>query len=285
MAATQSGPTKRKRRLGQLLRSLREEREISVDAVMERLHCSDATVSRFETGKVLIKHSDLEILLAFYTVDDEIRTRALDMWEDAAQRGKQPEFLNALPRKFRSYVKLEAEASRGLFLQPLLVPGLLQTEPYSHAVHTADQFVAPEGVDKSVAARVSRQRLLTGRDPLHLHAVIDEAVIRRVIGGPDIMREQLQRLLELGEWPNVTIQVLPFGAGAIGTMSGPVTILEFPDPEDPPNVYLEHPAGGEWVEDPDAVSGFMSVFDGAVAAALSASESAALISAAIADLA
>ncbi|WP_053722480.1 DUF5753 domain-containing protein [Saccharothrix sp. NRRL B-16348] len=284
MTARQSGPTKRRRRLGQLLRTLRDERSVSVEAVMERLHCSDATVSRFETGKSLIKHSDLEVLLEFLSADDGTRRQAFEMWADASQTGRQPEYLNALPRKFRAYVRLEAEASRGLFLQPLLVPGLLQTEDYARAIHTADKFVPREGIEKSVAARVSRQRVLTGPDPLQVHAVVDEAVVRRVIGGTAVMRKQLERLLELGQQPNVTIQILPFGVGAIGTMSGPVTILEFPDPEDPPNVYLEHPAGGEWVEAPSAVADFISVFDGAASVALSASESTDLISAAIADL-
>ena len=284
MAARQSGPTKRKRRLGQLLRELRESRKVTVGAVMERLHCSDATVSRFETGKVGIKHSDLEILLAFLGVDDDTRRLALEMWEDARETGKQPEYLNALPRKFRGYVKLEAEASVSKAWQPLLIPGLLQTPAYSRVVHEADRFVLPGNVEKSVAARTSRQRLLVGPDPLQLHAVMDEAVIRRRYGGVDVMREQLEHLLELGEYPNITIQIMPMDAGPAGTMSGSLLILEFPDPEDPPNVYLEHPAGGEWVEDPSAVTDFQGVFDGVVSAALSASETAELISAVLADL-
>jgi len=112
-------------------------------------------------------------------------------------------------------MKLEAAATASLSLQPLLVPGLLQTEAYSRAIHTADGFVPAENIEGSVAARVSRQRLLSGPDPLHLHAVIDEAVVRRLTGGPDVMREQLERLLELGTYPNVTIQILPFSAGVI----------------------------------------------------------------------
>lgn len=278
------GPAKRKSRLGKTLRELREKAEKDSASVEERLRCSQAKVSRIERGATLIKLGELETLLAFYEVDDDTRSAVLSMWEDAAQPSKKVEGLSELPRRMRTLVKLQNESSAIKHLQQLVVPGLLQTDEYATAVHEADKFVPAEAVARSVAIRLRRQRVLEEPDPPRFHVVLDEAVILRIVGGPDVMARQLEHLIHLNGRGNITIQVHPFTAGAYGTMSGQVMILEFPDDEDPASVYLEYPAGGEWVEDPASVETFRTVFDEAVKASLSASETNALISARIAEL-
>jgi hypothetical protein len=125
--------------------------------------------------------------------------------------------------------------------------------------------------------------LLKDDGPL-FRAVVSEGVLRDVIGSPRVMIEQLEHLLQISQRANVDFQVHPHTAGAYGTMSGPLTILQFPDPEDAPSVYLEYPAGGEWVEDPNSVGVFIAVFDGASRESLSASETTEWISARIAEL-
>lgn len=279
-----SGPIKRKSTLGRTLREIREKAGVPAEAAWKRLGCSQAKVSRIEGGRVSIKLAELEALLGLYGVDDQTRDHVLVIWEDAKRPAKKVESLSELPRKVQSLVRLQNEASLVQCLQPLLVPGLLQTAEYARAVHQADVFVPADTVERSVKIRVRRQEILDEPDPLRFHAVIDESVIRRFIGGPDVMVAQLEHLLHLNERPNITIQVRPFSAGAYGTMGGSVTILRFPDPEDPPSVYLEYPAGGEWVEDPDAVAGFITVFDRASQSSLSGSEMTEMVSAQIAEL-
>jgi transcriptional regulator with XRE-family HTH domain len=278
------GPAKRKSRLGKRLRELREKAGKDSASVEARLRCSQAKVSRFERGGVLISLGELETLLAFYEVDEDTRTAVLSMWEDARVPSKKVEGLSELPRRMQTLVKLQNEASVIKYLQPLVVPGLMQTEEYATAIHEADEFIPEESVARSVAIRLRRQQIMEEPRPPQFRVVLDEAVIRRVVGTQESMARQLERIIHLNERDNVTIQVRPFTAGAYGTMSGAVTILEFPDEEDPASVYLEYPAGGEWVEDPASVASFESVFDDASRTSLSASETNELISARIAEL-
>jgi len=278
------GPAKRKSRLGKRLRELREKAGKDSASVEARLRCSQAKVSRIERGATLIKLGELEILLAFYEVDDSTRSAVLAMWEDAKQPSKKVEGLSELPRRMQTVVKLQNEATTIRYLQPLVVPGLLQIEDYATAIHEADEFVPDDSVDRSVAVRLRRQQILDDPNPPRFHVVLDESVIRRVVGGHDVMTRQLLHLIHLNGRDNITIQVHPFEAGPYGTMSGQVMILEFPDDEDPSSVYLEYPAGGEWVEDPASVAGFQAVFDRAARASLSASGTNEFISAHIAEL-
>lgn len=278
------GPAKRTSRLGKVLRELREKAGKDSASVEARLRCSQAKVSRIERGATLIKLGELEILLAFYEADDDTRTSVLGMWEDAKQPSKKVEGLSELPRRMRTLVRLQNEASVIRYVQPLVVPGLMQTKEYATAIHEADEFIPVENVARSVAVRLRRQEILDEPRPPQFHVVLDEAVILRVVGSAGVMAGQLEHLIHLNGQHNVTIQVRPFSAGAYGTMSGAVTILEFPDEDDPASVYLEYPAGGEWVEDPSSVAGFQAVFDGASRTSLSASETNEFISARIAEL-
>lgn len=236
-----------------------------------------------ERGATLIKLGELETLLAFYEADEDTRSSVLAMWEDAQQPSKKVEGLSELPRRMQTLVKLQNEAVAIKYVQLLLIPGPFQTAAFATALHDADEFVRREDVERSVAMRLRRQRvLLDDPNPPRFHVVLDESVVLRMVGGDDVMADQLEHLVHLNERENVTIQVRPLTAGAYGSMGGQVMILDFAD--DPSSVYLEQTGGGDWVEDPVSVDRFQAVFDGAVRTSLSASETNALISARVAEL-
>jgi len=176
-------------------------------------------------------------------------------------------------------LRAEAEASEELSLSPIAIEGLLQTAEYARAVNLTPSGFRPAPVDvtRIVEARLSRQQRLYGPNPLTVCALLDEAVIKRVVGGPAVMREQLLHLITLSELPNVTIQVVPFAAGEYGTMSGSVTVLKFHGEDDPPAAYLEYPAGGVWIEDDEDVSRLIETFEASRDLALSPSETVDLI--------
>jgi len=267
----QSGSPTRRRRLGELLRNLREAAGTPVDDVRKRLRCSQSKISRIETGRVPVNIAELELLLAFYGASEPDRDRAIAMWEESMEPTAHLDYLKALPARMRGYSRLEAEASLIQTLQPIVMPGLLQIEDYARALHLADRRFCPaEIIDSQIAARMARQRRLT--EPFELHAVIGESVIRTPIGGPVVQRSQLRHLLDMAQRPNITIQVVPFNAGAYGSMSGAFTILNFSDQEDLPSVYLEYTGGGAWAETPAAVERFGEAFADAAEAALSTQE-------------
>jgi hypothetical protein len=175
-------------------------------------------------------------------------------------------------------VSAEREAESLRVLELSIVPGLLQTERYVRAVNVRAYYHTPDGqVESYIQARLNRQRRLDGADPLAVHAVLDEAAIQREVGGPDVMREQLAHLLVVGVRPHITLQVVPFGAGSYGTMSGSSWIIGYPDADDPPGVYLEYPAGGAWVENVGDVQRFITMFDDAAQLALTPPDTADLI--------
>jgi len=159
------------------------------------------------------------------------------------------------------------------------VPGLLQTAAYTRALNArGQQFLNPATrPERYVSARLSRQARLTGPNPLQLHAVLDEAVVRRVVGGPETMAEQLRHVLAVGRQDTVTLQVVPFDAGSYGTMSSGFTIVGYADAEDPPAVYLEYAAGGAWVDNEDDVGRFEAMFTEVTGFALTTAKSAQLI--------
>lgn len=275
---------KRKSVVGAALRELRLAAGKSSADVEELLGCSQAKVSRIEKGRVGIKRAELLAMLDLYGATDSQRAAVLEKWTEASVRGKTVQSLSDLPPKLRALIRQQSEASVISCLQPLVVPGLLQAEGYARAIHEADGFVEPHDVERAVAARMRRRDLLLKDGGPQFRAVVSEGALRDVIGSPRVMIEQLEHLLQMSERDNVEFQVHPHAAGAYGTMSGAVTVLQFVDPEDAPSVYLEYPAGGEWVEDPSSVEVFLAVFDRASRESLSPSETTDWISARIAEL-
>jgi transcriptional regulator with XRE-family HTH domain len=277
-------PTRRKRRLGLLLESLRLDAGRTLRDAAELLRVKEPTASRYETGQIRPGWPALQALLGFYGADEEHRTEAALLWEDAGEPTTRVVTPAGSSRAFRAFLRAEAEADTERALSPLLVPGLLQTVAYARAVNSSGrQFHASERTERYVSARMNRQARLTEANPLKLHTLIDESVVRRIVGGPLVMIEQLKYLLDMGSHDNVTIQVVPFDAGSYGTMSGPFLIIRYAS-DDVPAVYLEHATSGVWVENEDDVGRFEAMFDEVADIALTSKKSRALIAAEVRDL-
>ncbi|HVV10182.1 helix-turn-helix transcriptional regulator [Amycolatopsis sp.] len=269
------GPTIRRRRLASELRRLREAADLTIDEVGEKLECSASKVSRIETGHVGVTPRDARDMLELYGLTGDEREALVQL----AREARKPGWWHAYKEVFTgTFVGLEADASSLRAFQALLVPGLLQTETYARAVIRAMRPDADESdIQKRVAARTARQQLLSDPSPPEYWAVIDEAVLHRVVGGPEVMAKQAARLLELAQLPHVTIQVVPFTAGAHPGMEGPFLILGFPEQADPDVVYVDSTSGGFFLEAPPDVRRYSLMFDHLRAAALKPDDSVALI--------
>jgi transcriptional regulator with XRE-family HTH domain len=272
------GPTIRRRRLASELRRLREAADLTIDEVGEKLECSASKISRIETGHVGVTPRDARDMLELYGLAGDEREALVQL----AREARKPGWWHAYKEVFTgTFVGLEADASSLRAFQALLVPGLLQTETYARAVIRAMRPDADESdIQRRVAARTARQELLVDANPPEYWAVIDEAVLHRVVGGPEVMAKQANRLLELAQLPHVTIQVVPFTAGAHPGMEGPFLILGFPEPADPDVVYVDSTSGGFFLELAPDVRRYSLMFDHLRAAALKPDDSVAVIAAA-----
>jgi transcriptional regulator with XRE-family HTH domain len=274
-------PTRCKKRLGEFLLTARERAgKTTIEAAAELKQDSPSTVNRYEVGEVLANWGTVRTLLDFYGATTDAWEQASRLWEDARVEPRSVRLPSVVPKAFRKLVNAEQrEAVRERELAPHVIPGLLQTQRYAHALETAaHRFYDPTTRQQDViAARMRRQKPLEGPDPLAVHALVDEAAIRRLVGGADVMREQLAQLLVVAERSHIIVQAVPFSAGAYGTMNGSCIILDYAEPDDPPGVYLEYPAGGAWVEDPDDVKRFTAMFDDVSELALSPSDTTDLI--------
>ncbi len=275
-----SSPTVKRRRLGIELRQLREAAGVSIEEAAKHLDVSYSTVSRIETGRVRVRVRDLRDLLDLYGVADERKREALfTLAREAREKGWWHSYSDVLSTPHAVYIGLEAEAAAIRTYQTQLIPGLLQTEEYARAiVRGGRRWTTHDEIEKFVQARMSRQKLLTRADPLEFWAILDEAALRRHVGGAKVMRDQLQRLLEAAEQPNITIQVLPFTTGTHAAMTaGSFVILEFPEQSDPEVVYLENPLNSFYLEREHEIRWYTLTFDHLRASALSSDESVALI--------
>jgi transcriptional regulator with XRE-family HTH domain len=285
MSDSQS-PTVRRRRLGMELRRLREASALMIEDVAKHLECSMSRVSRIETGKSVARIRDVRDMLDLYRVSDEAqREQLLTLAKDAQQRGWWTEYEAVLSAGLDTYVGLEASAASIRSFQTHLVPGLLQTEEYSRAlIKVGRPSESPSNIDRMISLRKRRQTMLAESGTLEMWAVLDEAVLRRPVGGIAVMRAQLARLLEADEMPSVTIQVLPFTRGAHPGLGGAFTIIGFPDPTDLDVVYVDSPAGNIFLEKDKDVRRHTTWFDHLRAAALPPDESADFIAAAADEL-
>ncbi|WP_424185684.1 helix-turn-helix domain-containing protein [Actinokineospora sp. G85] len=259
-------PTVRRRRLASELRRFREAAALTIDEVGEKLECSASKISRIETGTVGVTPRDVRDMLELYGIEEDRREALVQLAREARQRG----WWHAYNEVFTgSFVGLEAEAASLHTHQALLVPGLLQTEDYARAVIRASRPGVEEAeIEKRVKGRLERQRLLTDPQPPEYWAVLDEAVLHRATGGPEVMHAQLTRLVEAAAMPHVTLQVVPFGAGAHAGMESPFLILGFPEQADPDVVYVENSMSGVYLEEPSDVHRYALIFDHLRAAAL-----------------
>jgi transcriptional regulator with XRE-family HTH domain len=261
-----NSPTVRRRRLASELRRLREASQLTIDEVGEKLECSASKISRIETGHVGVTPRDVRDMLELYAIDEDQREALVQLSREARKKG----WWHAYNEVFTgSFVGLESDASSLHTFQALLVPGLLQTEDYMRAVIRAIRPDHGEDeVNRRVAGRLARQKMLTDQQPPEIWAILDEAVLHRTVGGPVIMRAQLLRLIEVSDLPHVTLQVVPFGAGAHAGMENPFLILGFPEPADPDVVYVENTTTGSYLEEPSDVYRYTLMFDHLRASAL-----------------
>ena len=282
-----TGPTVRRRRLGTELRRLRDSAGYKLEEVAGMLGVAPSTLSRIETGKAPTKSAYLSQLLELYRVTDAGQRQLLvDMAREGHRKGWWAAYDDVLPSGLGVYVGLEAEASGLRSYEIGVVHGLLQTTDYARAVlrasaprHTADQ------IERLVDLRMERQRRLDDDPPLDLWVIHDEAVIRRTVGGPAVMRHQLAHLLVAAGLPGVTLQVLPFDTGAHAGHDGPFSIVEFHDRADSEVVYVESTAGPIYLEKDRDIRASAEVFDRLRAAALRPEASLDLISKAARELA
>jgi transcriptional regulator with XRE-family HTH domain len=272
-------PTRAKRKLGAFLYDMRKRTEFTAEDAAGELLMSRPTVSRYESGAVMAAWASVMMLLQLYgTTEDEV-AEAKDLWVQAHDEPKPVRLPATTPKSFRKLIAAEADAERERIVAPNGVHGLLQTEQYARALMASGhRFRASETQTKdSLSVRLNRQKQLAGNDPLQLHVLLDQVAIVRKVGGSEVMRDQLTYLVEVSARPNVTLQVIPFDAGAYGTMNGAFVIVDYPGSSEPSTVYLEYPAGGAWLEDSDDVQKFVKTFGDVCEVALSPDDTVNLI--------
>ncbi|MGI5245465.1 helix-turn-helix domain-containing protein [Dactylosporangium sp. CA-139066] len=286
MTSSPASPTARRLRLGMELQRLREAAGVDRNEAAKAIDTSYSTISRIETGKTGIRLSDLRALLDLYGVTDQGYRQGLEeLSREGRQQGWWSRHASILNRAYSTYIGLEQAATRLLAYESSVIHGLLQTEDY--ALDLLRQAKEPEDVTRQrVKVRMERQkRLIPGDDDtpaVRLWAILDESAILRQVGGPDVMIAQLKRLIEAASAQNVTLQVLPFEAGAHPAVNGPFSVIEMPE-EYGTLVYIEGLAGDIYVEGTDVVR-YTLAFDELRAAALAPNASVERIERAIAAL-
>ncbi len=241
MSAGEPGSVVRRMLLGSHLRRLREARGITREAAGYSIRASESKISRMELGRVSFKTRDVEDLLTLYGVSDEAERNALlSLAREANVAGWWHSYSDVLPSWFPTYVGLEGAASLIRAYEVQFVHGLLQTEAYAHAVvGRGMKGASPDDIERRVALRLERQKNLLSDGGAEFHVVLDEAALRRPYGDREVMRGQLQHLIEVSERPNVRLQIMPFGFGGHAGESGAFTILSFPESDLSDVIFLE----------------------------------------------
>ncbi|MEV6506920.1 helix-turn-helix transcriptional regulator [Streptomyces sp. NPDC051642] len=285
MSVTARPPTVRLRRLASELKRARKAAGLSQDDVTAQTRISPATLYRIEKPEGRPQMRTLMTLLDLYEVSDDQRTRITALHEGADTQGWLRPYHDALRDEYNTYIQFEAEAKIVRNWEALYIPGLLQTENYAHAVikgHLPD--ATRDDLEQRVRARMERQAVLTKEHPLELTAIMDEAALRRQVGGPTVMADQLQRLQELADRPHISVRVIPYAFGAHQGMPGGFALLSFADPEDGQIVYIDSMANDSFLESAADIARYTTTFDNLRAQALSPDDSLALIAKATAEL-
>ena len=249
--------------LGAQLRRLREAADISAEKAGYEIRASRSKISRMETGRVGFKLRDIEDLLTLYGVADEAqRAKVIAL----ARRSREPEwwtqYTDILPDWFETYLGFESAATAIRSFETQFVPGLFQTEDYARAVTRLGHQTAPEPeVERRVGLRLKRQELLARAQPPRIWAVLDEAALRRPVGGAQVMRPQLRRLIEAAQLTGVTLQVVPFARGGHSAASGSFSILRFEERDLPDVVYMEQLTSAVYLDQRADVEHYLEVAD------------------------
>lgn len=261
---TEAGPTALRIMLGAHLRRLRERAGVTRPEAGWAIRSSESKISRIELGRVGFKVRDVEDLLTLYSVTDaEERERLVQLARDANSRGWWHRYHDVTPDWFDAYLGLEAAADLIRTYEVQFVPGLLQTPEYTRAVGalTSGAERSTEELDRVVALRRSRQAVLEREHPLRLWAVIEESALRRPIGGPHVLRDQLTALIEAVHRPNVTVQIVPLSAAGHAATAGAFSVLRFPQADLPDVVYLEHLTSALYLDKRDDLDAYTQVLD------------------------
>ena len=249
--------------LGAQLRRVREAAGISAEKAGYEIRASRSKISRMETGRVGFKARDVDDLLTLYGVTDEqLRSRFLSLAKQANRPDWWTRYGDILPDWFETYLGLESAATTIRSFEIQFVHGLFQTEDYARGVTMLGHRAAPaEEIEQRVAVRLKRQDLLTRPTAPRIWSVMDEAVLRRPVGGAAVMREQLRHLAEVAALPHVTIQVVPFARGGHAAASGSFTILRFAEHDLPDLVYIEQLTSAVYLEQRADVEHYLEVAD------------------------
>ncbi|MQA87485.1 MAG: helix-turn-helix domain-containing protein [Streptosporangiales bacterium] len=257
------GPTALRILLGAQLRRLREVQGITREAAGEEIRASHAKIGRLELGRVGFKERDVADLLTLYGVHDpQEREAFFSLAQQANAPGWWHKYNDILPSWFEIYVGLEEAASVIRTYEVQFIPGLLQTEDYARAVTLLGYPDAPpDEIERRVHLRMRRQELVTSPRAPSLWAVVDEAVLRRPLGGRQVMRAQLRHLLDVLEMPHVSLQMVPFRLGGHAAAGGQFTILRFPEPDLPDIVYLEQLTSALYLDKTEDTDHYKKVID------------------------
>ncbi|GAB2327225.1 helix-turn-helix domain-containing protein [Streptomyces griseoincarnatus] len=269
-------PTARRRRLSIELKKLREKSALTCAQVGQALDWSGSKVNRMETGSGRVQPSDVDALCRFYDTSDELREFLKSLAREAKTRGWWQVHGAGVPEWFNIYIGLEQDASTLRQYQCEVLPGLMQTEAYARELHTTGAHMSAEDIDRAVRVRLERQDMLTRPEAPDAWFVVNEGAVRNVIGDREVMRDQLEKVLEAADLPSVTLQVLPFDSGTYPA-TGSFTMLGFPAPEDPDLVYRDGITDAVYLEGEHHVREYTRAFDGLRAAALSPQRSARLV--------
>ncbi|WP_240506567.1 helix-turn-helix domain-containing protein [Thermoactinospora rubra] len=258
-----TGPTALRMLLGTQLRKLREAKGVTREEAAHLIRGSESKISRMELGRVGFKARDVADLLTLYGVEDpEARKSVLDLVDQANEPGWWYRYNDVLPGWFQAYIGLEEAASRIRTYEVQFVPGLLQTKEYARAVVTAGSAgITQDEIARRVDLRLERQRVLDRPNGPVFWAVIDEAALRRPIGGVEVMRAQLEHLIDLMRQPRITIQVMPFSYGGHSAEGGAFSIMRFPEPDLPDIVYVEQLASALYLDKREEVDRYSQVME------------------------
>jgi transcriptional regulator with XRE-family HTH domain len=277
-----SGPTVRRRQLMAELKRLREAAGLSQEAVAEQLDWHPTKLMRIETGRTSPHPNDVRLMAEVYGMTDREQVAAfVKLARDARQKGWWYSYRDVLLNRYDFFIGLESEAVSVRAFALAVLPGLLQTEDYARAViRGGPQELGRDEIEGRVEVRMKRQDVLARDERPQLWAILDESVIRRVVGSPAVMRAQLQRLITDGEQGRTTIQVVPYRADPHPGLAGPFIILGFEEPAEPDIVYLETVGGNLYVDKPEEARLFATAFDHLRAVALSPGDTRAMLRAA-----
>ena len=249
--------------LGAQLRRLREGAGVTRDDAGYHIRASGSKISRLELGRVSFKERDVTDLLEYYGVDDTAeRDKLVQLTREANATPWYQKFQDVVPDWFHVFVGLEEAAQLIRVYEVQFVPGLLQTEDYARAIISQGApGTDPDEVERRVQLRMGRQQLLTRDNPPRYWVIMDEAALRRPMGGRDVHVAQIERLMDLVGEPNITLQVMPFRYGGHAADGGAFTIMRFPETDLPDVVYMEYLTGAHYIDKPEDVERYAAVME------------------------